>query len=1148
MHKELYFKHSSRYINLLPSEQLSSLAENASDYATIYNFSPIRNNIVSWCDLGNKILEIGGELGAITGSLLQKGSVTSFERNPEYAALLKRRHPSANVVTSLNGITEKFDSILLIGSLSEYSEGDEVGFIRSLSDMLSEGGKLFIATDNSLAIGKLSGRISSDYFDNGYSKSQIINFLKSANLSYSSFLYPAPDYRFTNVIFSDDHMPDIESIKRRLIYSPELPVSSFNENEYLRRFIDSEPDAFPYIADSFMVVASRDKTPSTPKLVCFSVYRKKEYMISTVVGDTYAVKSAVSQDSQAHLQSIGSNISILSDKGIEILDSYGNNIVTSKICNGKTFDQILLETYKNEGISSFLKLGNNFFSTVEKSCGKGKDTDTIFERFGIEISDEIRSKLHFLEHGFMDMIFQNCFFENGKLSFYDQEWMYKNTPLEYIIFRALTNSEAITQNVSEDLFELFGISQFVEIFYDLNRAFSDEVYSTLYKNWYAVNYRTYKDFIADLAETKEASSAEKKVLSDNLAAKHNLINELQRDIHILRTSGIRYKCGLFLRNHPRLHKTLKLAFSPYNYIKCKRIQNAKPKSIAQEVVDSYKDWLTANLPTPQELEAQRKHSFKITPKFSILVPLYNTDKKMLVEMIDSVRSQTYSEWELCLADASDKEHRYVEKTVMELAASDGRIKYHRLENNLGIALNTNACADIATGDYIALLDHDDALAPNALYEMACVINETPEADFIYTDEDKFSDDITNRYDPHFKPDFSVYTLRSFNYICHFTALKTELFNEIGRYVSGYDGAQDYDLFLRASEKANSIKHIAKPLYHWRVHPASTASAAGSKNYAEEAGRLAVKAHLDRLGIKGEASNTGLPFRYRVKYPLSDSPLVSILIPNKDSLDDLKKCVNSILNSTYTNYEIIIIENNSVTDEIFDYYNELSGNPRIKIVCYTEKGFNYSKINNFGAKHANGEYILLLNNDIESINDDWLAEMVSIALQKDVCAVGARLLYPDDTVQHSGVVIGMGGVAGHIEKLIPDTSDGYFGYSRSIRELSSVTAACLIVRKSDFDDVGGLDEGFAVAFNDIDFCLKLKKNGGKIIYTPYATMHHYESKSRGAEDSPEKIARFQSEISRFNSKWGDILQSGDPFFNKNLRLDSNYYLPRTDKVL
>lgn len=1148
-------------INTFQCEEFASLSEKSSDYGTVYHLSPLRCNIISWCDLNGKILEIGAELGALTGMLLEKGTVTSLEADPERADLIRKRCPEATVINKLEDAGSDFDCAVLIGSLEDYASGDEAGFLRRICTHMKPEGKLIIAVDNSLAAGKLSGRAEETYERRGYSLAEFKGILDSAGLKYSTLLYPAPDYRFANVIFSDRQLPDGESIKRRLTYSPSQPTATFNENAYLRKMIETDPQAYPTIADAFLVAASRTEAPETPKLVCFSVYRKPEYRISTVVDDEYARKYAADPAAREHIENVGKIIAELRGIGVETPDSYAGGVVTSRICKSETFDKLLLDAYRNGGADAFRKMADDFFAAVASVCGEGESDNTIFERFSVALTYEQRSGLHFLKRGYMDMIFQNCFFENGRYVFYDQEWRFENTPLEYIIFRALTNSEIILSTVREDLFELFGISEYAGLFGKLNKAFSDEVYSELYKKWYAVEYVTPGERISSLTGELEKTTAEnasltgelEKTTAENdsignrLKAADEKIVGLQGELDAIKNRRFGRRCVNFMHSHPALHKFVRIILSPFNYVRCriKQRHDARLKTPGG-AQDAYSVWIKNNCPGRSELEEQRKREFGFKPVFSILTPLYNTDRKMLEEMIGSVTAQTYSGWELCLADASDEKHGYVREVAETSAAGDPRIKYRRLDKNLGIAGNTNAAAELASGDYIALLDHDDMLAPDALYEMAAAVNAEPDADFLYTDEDKFSDDVNKRFDPHFKPDFSIYTLRSFNYICHFTALKKSLFDEIGGYLEGYDGAQDYDLFLRAAERANLIKHISKPLYHWRVHSGSTAASAGSKNYAEEAGRKAVEAHLRRIGVEGEALTTDLPFRYRVKYALTEKPLVSVLIPNKDSAEDLKKCVDSVLTCDYENFEIVIIENNSETDEIFALYDELEKNEKIRIVRYKESGFNYSKINNFGASYARGELLLLLNNDIEAITPDWLSEMVSICLQKDVIAVGARLLYPDDTVQHSGVIVGAGGVAGHMEKEIPADADGYFGYGRSIREYSAVTAACMLVRHGTFDAVGGLDPGFAVAFNDIDFCLKIKETGGKIIYTPFALLHHYESKSRGLEDSPEKIERFRSEIDRFHMKWSGILENGDPFFNKNLSLYSNFYEPKIKK--
>lgn len=538
----------------------------------------------------------------------------------------------------------------------------------------------------------------------------------------------------------------------------------------------------------------------------------------------------------------------------------------------------------------------------------------------------------------------------------------------------------------------------------------------------------------------------------------------------------------------------------------------------------------------EELNAQREVKFSKDILFSIIVPLYNTPEKYLREMIESVQAQTYSKWELCLADGSDAEHEYVGSICDAYIKKDNRIKYKKLEKNEGISENTNHCLRMATGDYIALFDHDDLLHPSALYENMLVIEEN-DADFIYSDEDTFSTVPQEAYCPHYKPDFSPDTLRSYNYICHFSVFKKSLLDQVGMFRKEFDGSQDYDMILRLTEKAEKIVHIPKIIYYWRAHPASVASDISAKTYCLDAAKKALAEHLERTNISGKVTDASIPSVYKIDYEIKDNPMISILIPNKDYIEDLSKCINSILDkSTYDNYEIIVIENNSELESTFAYYKAIESYEKVRVV-YWEKEFNYSAINNFGATFAKGEYILLLNNDMEIISPDWMQEMLMFAQRKDVGAVGAKLYYPDNTVQHAGIIIGIGGVAGHSHKNYARDAYGYCSRLQLAQNLSAVTAACMLLRKDVFDEVNGLDEGFKVAFNDVDLCMKIREAGYLIVFTPFAELYHYESKSRGYENTPEKVARFNSEIQRFYSKWDPVLEAGDPYYNPNLTLRS-----------
>lgn len=555
----------------------------------------------------------------------------------------------------------------------------------------------------------------------------------------------------------------------------------------------------------------------------------------------------------------------------------------------------------------------------------------------------------------------------------------------------------------------------------------------------------------------------------------------------------------------------------------------------------YGPWYEEYKIKPEELEKQKKKKWKYEPKISVVVPAYKTPEKFLREMIDSLLAQSYANWELCIANASPDEAE-MSGILEEYCKKDVRICVKPLLKNEGIAENTNEALGMATGDFIGLLDHDDLLAPNALYEIAKALENNPKTDVLYTDEDKVRADLSEHFQPNLKPDFNLDLLRSNNYICHFFVVRRMIVETVGGFRKEYDGAQDYDFIFRCCESAKEIHHVPEILYHWRTHQASTADNPASKMYAFEAGRRAIEGNLERTGTKGTVEHTPDFGFYRVKYPVQGEPLVSIIIPNKEEKETLKECVESIFSKTsYKNYEIIIVENNSSSNEIFRYYKQLSEDPRIHLIRW-KKEFNYSAINNFGVRHAKGDYLLFLNNDVKIIDPDWLTEMLGVCRRKEVGAVGAKLIYPDNTIQHAGCIVGMGGIAGNMFVNMPAERTGYLHKASILQDMSCVTAACMMMKKSVFQEAGGFTEELAVAFNDVDLCLKVRSHGHLIVYDPYVKLYHYESKSRGAEDSEEKVRRFQTEIEYMRCHWLDILKKGDPYYNKNLSLTKwNYSL-------
>ena len=562
---------------------------------------------------------------------------------------------------------------------------------------------------------------------------------------------------------------------------------------------------------------------------------------------------------------------------------------------------------------------------------------------------------------------------------------------------------------------------------------------------------------------------------------------------------------------------------------------------------------TESFPGEARAKEERETVFDRMIKISILVPLYNTPEPFLRDMITSVLNQTYQNWELCLADGSDAEHGEVGRICREYLEKDSRIVYQKLLKNEGISGNTNECLKLATGEYIGLFDHDDILHPSTLYEYVKAVNEQ-DADYIYCDETTFKNgDINKMLTMHFKPDYAVDNLRANNYICHFSVFAKRLLEGEELFRSRFDGSQDHDMILRMTDRAKHIVHIPKLLYYWRCHEGSVASGIDAKPYVVAAAKGAVADHLRRHGFTHFQITSTRAFEtiFKIRYEIIGDPMISIVIPNKDHAADLKRCITSILEkSTYENYEIVIVENGSETKEIFEYYTSLKEYDNIRVVTYEkpegQNGFNYSAVNNFGVKQTKGDYILLLNNDTEVITVNWMEELLMYAQREDVGAAGAKLYYGNKTIQHAGVVLQLGAhrTAGHSHYGQSRENLGYMGRLCYAQNVSAVTGACLLVKKSLFEEVGGLDESFAISLNDVDFCLKLREKGLLNVFTPFAELYHYESVSRGLDDSGEKAERYNRESAHFREKWKTVLEKGDPYYNPNFSLDRSDFALKT----
>ena len=1193
------------------------------------NLIELKKNIIAWYPIEEKdsVLIIGGEDEILNEIKTKSNHVINAD------------------IDYITQIKDKFNYIVLIGIIDSLKSFNEIiDLLKVLKKYLKSNGKLLIACKNKFGMKYWAGEKFSES-DNAYvsiekadarfiSYPQLNEILDAAGLK-SKFYYPLPDYETTNVIYTDEYIPNDETI-----YSRDITIShydeylSFSERNAYKEILKEDSDLFKFFANSFFVEASANGDFQNIKYVSYGNTRKKEYRIKTINNGDYVYKSNNTDEAKEHILNIEHNIRTIDNTGLNCLDKYENGRIVSKfLYDAKSYDEVLIEEYEKNGFNALIKKIDYFKDNVLKKIYiEIKPNREVFDKYGIEISDDLVNRMHFTKKGLWDLIFSNCLVKNDEIYIYDQEWFEDNIPIEFILYRAILYCRGLKNNLDVNkVYEKEGITDFIDAFDKLERQIQDKIidkeiwdlhYNTIkeigkakelieqYRKEYdlknqhienlerinentVIKYKALKKDAEELKEKNKELKASVDELSIGIATFRNGMDELTSLIKTKDTqlvdyaNEIRTMANSFSWKITKPIRIFSRLFNPWNgltfidriyppgsarraeydkkttekryakkvegYFKLSDEETAEfwkgidhrmylkyektlEKMKDKELTD-YEKWILENTPTDQEIYAQTKFRFKKRPKISIVIPLYNTDTEFFRELLYAIHNQTYKNWELCLADGSNEEL----KDIKSMVANDKRIKYKFLGKNEGISGNTNSALEMATGEFVSLLDHDDMLSIDALYEIVKVINENPDVDFIYSDEDKFGIMDEPYYMPHFKPDFAPDTLRANNYICHYSVFRKKLLDSIGGFNSKYDGAQDYDLILRATEKARKVVHIPKILYHWRVHKGSTSYEAEAKPYAMEAGRLAVEDHLKRVGLKGTVTNGPHPGTYEVVYDVIGNPKVSILIPNKDGIDLLKVCVDSILElSTYDNYEIVVIENNSEDKKTFEYYKQLEKNSKIKIVTYKEKGFNYSRIINFGVKNCDGEYIIQLNNDTKLITPNWIEKMLGFCQRDDVGACGVKLYYPDNTIQHAGIFVGCLTVAAHIFRGLPKGNLGYFGREDLIQNMNAVTAACIMNRREIYEKVGYMNEEFAVAFNDIDFCLKIRKNGYLIVYDPFIEFIHYESKTRGNDNDPDKIERFQGEINLFLDTWKDKLDCGDEYYNKNFSLNSDKY--------
>lgn len=548
----------------------------------------------------------------------------------------------------------------------------------------------------------------------------------------------------------------------------------------------------------------------------------------------------------------------------------------------------------------------------------------------------------------------------------------------------------------------------------------------------------------------------------------------------------------------------------------------------REEQENYQKWIKNNEPNKEELKKQCNEKFKINPKISIVIPLYKTPENYFIELINSIKEQTYSNWEICLADGSEKKQKYLEDI---LESDSDKIKYKFIGTNKGISENTNEALKMATGEFIALVDHDDLLPKFALYEIVKAINNEPEADFIYSDEDKFieKNGINIRMLPHFKQDYALDTLRSYNYICHFTVIKKDLIDKIGNFRAEYDGSQDYDIILRATENANKILHIPKILYNWRINENSVASGASAKPYAYEAAKRAIISSLERQNIQNakveDSKITGI---YKVTYSIIKEDKISIIIVNKNNKKGLKRCINSIMKSTYKNFEIIIVDNNSSEKKLEKYYKKINKNEKIRIESIKETNWNLSKLNNLGAKKATGEYLIFLNKNIKILSKNWLEIILSNCQRNDVGCIGAKLIYRNKRIKHAGMAINLMGTVGYLNNNEKSKSPGYFGRIMIQQNVMAVSGELIGISKNLFNKINGFNEELSYKFSDVDLCLKIIELGKFVIYNPYIVGCSFSDLQDNPKDSDSK----EKQEEMIKKKWNKYFEKEDRYFNKN----------------
>lgn len=1170
------------------SEDISVLSTElrgkVTDWASLYHLSGVRANILRpyQDSLKGDILEIGAGCGAITRYLGEQGAnVLALEGSPRRAGIARLRTRDLENVTVLSEkfdefkTEETFDVVTLIGVLeyaNMFTPGDEpaLNMLKRVRQLLKPSGKLIIAIENQLGLKYFAGApedhlgIPMYGVEGRYQKHQPQTFGKKvleemlirAGFSSSEFMAPFPDYKLPISIVTESGFKNPrfdaaafawQSAKR----DHQLPPCTHFSLELAWSDVVKNGLGLD-MANSFLVLASKASNQFAQTNI-LAYHYSAERLANYCKAAQFIAKD---RDIEVIYSPLQTSFNKASEINGPVDFAFPEN---EKYSLGKTFSWQFIQIVNQDGwtfdqVGAYFK---RYIKILEECISQG----------GFPV--KLNSSKDLIPGKYFDSLPQNIVITaEGTPVLFDTEWVLKgDLELGRLLLRAMLNLFPLVSRFGKN-------STYDEL---TRRQFIDEVFSCIRINVGEADINRYLQLESEVQNQICGRPLEKPMdwcLSDQFNFLNTFLYARNRDEQVAellgKVEGFEFsrswkitrplrravaaakKVKIFLKNltgrmrfqlHKRggpttlIKKWLKIlrdeGFIEFFKRLKKAIRNTQVKNR-----DNFGLWLAqySGINNLDALTLQSKiENFEKRPLISILMPVYKTNPQWLSEAIESVIGQSYPYWELCIADDASQDIQL--RNILEgYSKKDHRIKVHFSNINEHISAASNHALDLATGEWTGLLDHDDLLDKNALLWVVDSINANPNAALIYSDEAK-TDENGNKFDPYFKPDWNRDLFYSQNYICHFGVYKTSILRDIGGFRIGFEGAQDYDLALRFTENIseNSIVHIPRLLYYWRAHQLSTAQSGSAKNYAKTAGQRALQEHLDRLGLLATVVSTN--DGYRVSYSLpKDPPLVSLIIPTRNGKALVKQCIESIVNKTiYQNYEIILVDNSSDDEESLAYFKELQDNYGVRVFAYDGE-FNYSAINNFAVSKAKGDLICLVNNDIEVISPEWLSEIVSLAIQPRIGAVGAKLLYPDSSLQHGGVVLGIGGVAGHSHKHLADGQSGYFNRVNLISSYSAVTAACLLIRKEIFVNIGGLNEqDLKVAFNDVDFCLRVQEAGFDNVWTPYAKLFHHESATRGFEDNPEKVARFNSEAEYMKHRWNNFLLR-DPAYNANLSLE------------